>query len=149
MKYKEFFNQNPVFTLDEYISAVQKNKHTAYNNLMSYITKGKVKSIRRGLYSVIPNGNNSMTYKPDEILIASRLSKDSILAYHSALEVLGYSHSLLYRYFYYTNLRKKKIYVGNREYNSIQVPAVFKNKSNNISSRILPLGFYPLDHDRN
>ncbi len=127
--YKEFFNNHPVFTLGEYIEAIKKNKNTAYNNLVvNYIGKGKVKSIRRGLYAVVPQGSNPDNFKADEILIASRLAKDTVLAFHTALEVMGYSHSVLYRYYYYTPSRKRKINVNNREYVSVQSQVNKTNK---------------------
>ncbi len=129
MNYKDFFNKYPVFTLDEYNEVIQKNKNTAYNNLMNYIIKGRVKSIRRGLYAVVPQGSNSENFKVDEILVTSRLTKDAVLAFHTALEVMGYSHSVLYRYFYYTDTRKRKIHINNREYVSVQSPVKIMNRS--------------------
>ncbi|MFW6135103.1 MAG: type IV toxin-antitoxin system AbiEi family antitoxin domain-containing protein [Elusimicrobiota bacterium] len=121
--YKDFFNTHPVFTIDEYLSAVNKNRTTAYNNLkMNYMASGKVKSIRRGLYAVVPPGSNPEKYKPDEILIASRLSDDAVLAFHTALDVMGYSHSVLYRYYFYTKKRKRSTKLNNREYISVQYP---------------------------
>ncbi len=121
--YKEFFNTHPVFTTDEYMSAVKKNRKTAYNNLkMNYMANGRVISIQRGLYAVVPPGSDPEKYRPDEILIASRLAKDAVLAFHTALELLGYSHSALYRYYYYTRTQKRNAIINKREYRSVQYP---------------------------
>ncbi|MDA3792119.1 MAG: hypothetical protein PF545_00465, partial [Elusimicrobia bacterium] len=128
--YKNFLNEHPVFTLDEYIKEISRNKSTAYNNLMkSYISKGKVKSIKRGLYAVVPSGSNSDSFKADEILIASRLADDAVLAFHSALEVMGYNHNVFYRHYYYTDNPKRKIKINNFEYVSVKTPIKLKNIS--------------------
>lgn len=121
--YKDFLNTHSVFTMNEYMSAINKNRITAYNNLkMNYMANGKVISIRKGLYAVVPPGSNPEKYKADEILIASRLADDAVLAFHTALEVMGYSHSTVYRYYYYTNSQKRSIKINNREYRSVQYP---------------------------
>ena len=123
-EYKNFFNDHPVFTVDEYLAAlVNKNRRTAYNNLtMNYVGSGKVKNIRKGLYAVVPPGSDPEKFKPDEILIASRLSYNAVLSFHTALEVMGYAHNVMYRYYYYTREQKKGIKVNNREYIGVRYP---------------------------
>ncbi len=129
-EYKEFFNKHPVFRLDEYFEAIQRNRKTAYNNLMiNYISKGKVKSIIRGLYAVVPPGIDPDNFQVDEILIASKLVKNSVLAFHTALEVLGYCHSVLSNYYYYFPYAKRNIKINNTQYTRVKTPKRLQSNS--------------------
>jgi len=109
MEYNNFFNSHPVFTIEELRSAVNsKNIKSIYNNLKYYLNKNRIRSVRQGIYYVIPEGSQPDKFYPNNILVASCLSKDAVLAFHSALEVMGYGHSLFHRFFYYSPDRKRK-----------------------------------------
>jgi predicted transcriptional regulator of viral defense system len=127
MNYKNFFNQHPVFTIEEVLAASKGIKMSSvYANLKYYLKKGKLRIIKRGLYYVIPDDNLSDTFYPHSLLIASRLSKEAIIAFHSAFELMGYSHSIFHRFFYYTNLRKRTFIFRDDEFISVKVPESLK-----------------------
>jgi predicted transcriptional regulator of viral defense system len=46
--------------------------------------------LAKGLYAVVPQGSEARRFAPDRFLIAAALSEDAVLAYHSALELLGF-----------------------------------------------------------
>lgn len=129
MKYKEFFSKHSVFTLDEFRNAIEKKGvKSKYNSLKYYINKGKVRIIKRGLYSVIPEGRSPEKFKPNGILVASRLSGKSVLGFHTALEIMGYGHSIFHRYFYYSSKRKRKYNFQEDEFICIRTPENLKKR---------------------
>ncbi len=123
MKYKEFFREHPVFRLDEFREAI-KNKEikSGYNSLKYYINKGKVQIIKKGLYYVVPEGRSPEKFEPGRILIASRLSEDSILGFHTALEVMGYGHSVFHSFFCYSSKRKRNFNFRGDEFICAKTP---------------------------
>jgi predicted transcriptional regulator of viral defense system len=55
---------------------------------------GHLINVRRGLYARIPEGETVKEFQVDPYLIASRTSPDAVIAYHSALQLLGKTYSL-------------------------------------------------------
>jgi len=129
MEYNNFFNTHPVFTIEKLRFAVNsKNIKSIYNNLKYYLNKNRIRSVRQGLYYVIPEGSHLDKFYPNNILVASCLSKDAVLAFHSALEVMGYGHSSFHRFFYYSPDRKRKIYFKEDEFICVKIPEKLKEK---------------------
>lgn len=130
MDYKNFFIKHPVFTIEELLSALKKTKvASVYANLKYYLKKGKLRIIKRGVYYVIPEESLSDKFYPNSLLIASRLSKDAVIAFHSAFEVMGYGHSVFHRFFYYTQLRKRIFKFRDDEFISVKVPERLKRNN--------------------
>lgn len=98
MKHDEFFRKHPVFTateLDAHLSAIGTVGSRARESLLGYHRKkGHVVLIRRGLYGVIPPGAAPSSYPIDPFQVAAKLVKDSVVSYHSALEVHGHAYSV-------------------------------------------------------
>jgi predicted transcriptional regulator of viral defense system len=63
--------------------------------------------VERGVYAVVPPGMAPSRFVPDRFLVAAALREDAVLAYHSALELLGLAHSV-YRDVYYLTARRRK-----------------------------------------
>lgn len=130
MEYNNFFNTHPVFNIEELRSTVSsKNIKSIYNNLKYYLNKDRIRSIRQGLYYVVPEGRQPDRFYPNSILITSRLSKDAILAFHSALEVMGYGHSMFHRFFYYSPGRMRRFYLKEDEFICVKIPDRLKEKT--------------------
>lgn len=51
-----------------------------------FTNSGRLVRVRRGLYAAVPLGQAPETVQPDPFLLASRMTSDSALAYHTALE---------------------------------------------------------------
>ncbi len=129
MKYKDFFNKHPVFTIEEFQSFVKDGKtKSVYNNLKYYLKKGRIRSIKRGLYYVIPEDSLPDKFYPNSILLASRLSKDTVIAFHSSLETMGYGHNVFHRFFYYSTIRKRKFYFKEDEFICVNISEKLREK---------------------
>ncbi len=57
------------------------------------VRRGKAKRIHGGVYAAIPPGVSADSFWPDPILVAAALRPDTVISYHSALELLGATHS--------------------------------------------------------
>lgn len=98
MKHDEFFRKHPVFTGDDLVKHLLAHGEVgrrAQEALLAYHQKaGRVVRIRRGLYAVIPSGADSDSYPVDPFLVASKLTPDSTLTHHTALEFHGMAYSV-------------------------------------------------------
>jgi predicted transcriptional regulator of viral defense system len=114
VKHEEFFHKHPVFTGEEvadYLSSCRPSSRgltsfgevgsRAKEALLAYHRKtGRIVSIRRGLYAVVPPGANPASYPVDPFLVAAKLTKDAVLSYHTALEFLGHAYSVQEHFIY-------------------------------------------------
>ncbi len=98
MKHDAFFRKHPVFTgeeLADYLSSHGEFGGRTQESLLAYHQKaGHVVRIRRGLYAVIPSGADTESYPVDPFLIAAKLTPDSLLSHHTALEFHGKAYSV-------------------------------------------------------
>lgn len=100
-----FLEENEVFTLEEYLSAVDStvSERTRYANLQNAIHRGQAYRLKRGLYA-----SNLGVYRdrvPNGMLVAAKSADDAVVSHHSALEALGVAHSPL-RIVYFTSGQK-------------------------------------------
>lgn len=84
-----------VFTLDEAFKLAEpgQTRDRVRAVLNQYARRGRIGRVRSGLYYSIPRGRTSATWVPDRFLVASKLDAHAVLAYHSALELLGGGYS--------------------------------------------------------
>jgi predicted transcriptional regulator of viral defense system len=104
MALNEFFSRHPVFTLDELTRFLAGrgsiNRHTR-NSLLSYHRRrGRIVSVRRGLYASIPPGSDPNRFPVDPYLLASKMAQDAVLAYHTALDFHGRAYSVWEHFIY-------------------------------------------------
>lgn len=100
-----FFDQYPVFAHDEFINFVVSkgttNPHTQRELLAYHLKKGRILRIRRGYFGSLPISSwGSSNYPIDPFLIAGRVTKDAVLAYHTALDFYGVSYSVYHQFFF-------------------------------------------------
>ncbi len=109
MNMETFLAQNQVFTTEEARAAfaIEKNRNTLDNLLAYHLQKGHIVRIRQGLYYTIPRGANAKTHPIDPYLIASKMTPDATLAYHTALSFHGKLHSLRTDFIYITQKKLK------------------------------------------
>ena len=97
-KLAPFFATHPVFTVDElddFLATLSPgNPQTRQSLLKHHQKQGHILGIRRGLYASIPANAQPDTVSVDPFLLASRLTDDAVLAYHTALAFHGAAHSL-------------------------------------------------------
>lgn len=96
-RYDEFFRRHPVFTGDElarHLAARGGAGARTREAILSYHVKtGRLVRVRRGLFAVVPPGADPDSFPVDPYLIASRLTPDAVLSYHTALEFHGRAYS--------------------------------------------------------
>lgn len=104
MKLRTFFRTHPVFTVEDFagfLSSDETHNVRTQESLLAYHVKaGNIVRVRRGLYVAVPPGASPETYPVDPFLLASRMTKDAVLAYHTALELHGKAYSV-YEHFMY------------------------------------------------
>ena len=97
-KHDTFFRRHPVFTREELAEHLSTGGHVGprtQESLIAYHTRtGRLVRVRRGLFAVIPPEAGRETYPIDPYLVASRLTPDSVLSYHTALELHGRAYSV-------------------------------------------------------
>ena len=111
MSIHQFFEQNPVFTHEEFkqyiISQGTTNPNTQKEILAYHLKKQNIIRIRRGLFACAPLSSGAgESYSVDPYLIAGRINSDSVLAYHTAFDFHGVSYSL---YHQFTFMSQQKI----------------------------------------
>jgi predicted transcriptional regulator of viral defense system len=95
-KSSDFFSLRPVFRTEEFRRACASTaKRGSRANLLNYfVRQGRILPLCRGAYAVVPPGQSAQDdFKPSRYLVAAVLRPDVVLAYHTALEVLGHAHT--------------------------------------------------------
>lgn len=90
MSVKAYLEDHLVFSIDEFRSEMGEGR-TPYNLLVRAVNKGLADRVMRGIY-VSRSGRFTQT-TPDPYVIASAVSEDVVILYHSALELHGLAHS--------------------------------------------------------
>lgn len=107
MRLQELASNQPVLTGDTLRVWLDRehsrNKRSREALLSYYLREGHLVRVRRGLYAVVPPGGDPATCPVDPYLVAAKYCGDSVLAYHTALEVQGKAYSVFERYFFQSN----------------------------------------------
>lgn len=111
MSLDSFFSQSPIFSLNQLAdykskAGTAKKEHLS-QTLQYYLRKGRIISIRRGLFAVIPPHLSPEEAYIDPYALATNVTEDSILAYHTALELLGIAHTVFQRQTFKTRHKVK------------------------------------------
>lgn len=132
MKPKDFFNQNPVFTGQEYAQFLEERHAGARTQeaLLSYHLKaGNLIRIRRGLFGVIPQGASAESYVVDPYLIAAKLTSDAVIGYHSALAFYGKTYSVTHQFSILTNQRRTQFVFRDDSFRLVLFPKSLRVQS--------------------
>lgn len=121
-----FLATHAVFTvgdLKQYMAQRGSNNENTRKALLTYYrSRGRIISIRRGLYATIPPGHNPETYPVDPLLITAKMAEDSVLSYHTALEYHGKAYSSYSRLMYASERRSQPIRFRGHDYVRVPVP---------------------------
>lgn len=135
MKIDQFFYEHLVFTYQDFkdwkINHHEKiNDSSLHMMLYYYVKNGKLLSLRRELYAVVPPGSTPEALKVDSYLIAAKASQDSVLGYHTALELHGLANSSFEQFTFLTQKKVKPFEIANQRYQPVFFPSILvKNKS--------------------
>jgi predicted transcriptional regulator of viral defense system len=96
MKPSGFFAEHPVFTVNEARKALHPagGPRATSALLQHYVRTSRLMSVTHGVYAVVPPGVSPDRFRVDPFLAAAALRPDGVFSYHSALELLGASHSV-------------------------------------------------------
>jgi predicted transcriptional regulator of viral defense system len=130
MKPTDFFIRHPVFTFEAFRAAHQstgtRSPQTTGAVLKQHVAAGNLINVRRGLYARVPEGAKPATFRVDPYLVASRLATDSVIAYHSALQLLGRAHSQSNRITYLSRFRAKPFTFQDTDFVPVLVPMALR-----------------------
>jgi predicted transcriptional regulator of viral defense system len=90
-----FFSETPVFDRAQYAAALGRaaSDKVVTAMLAQHLKAGNIRRIARGVFASVPKHADAATWSVDRFLAASRLRPGGVIAYHSALELLGYAYS--------------------------------------------------------
>jgi predicted transcriptional regulator of viral defense system len=90
-----FFSETPVFDRAQYAAALGRaaSDKVVTAMLTQHLKAGNIRRIARGVFASVPKHADAATWSVDRFLAGSRLRPGGIIAYHSALELLGYAYS--------------------------------------------------------
>ena len=119
-----FFANHPVFRLEEFRDEFgDSNKdRTIRNRIQQFLKSQRLRLLSSGIYAVVPGGVDADDFAPDPILVAARLAKDSIIAYHSAFELMGYAQQPFYQTTYLTAGHRRKLQLNSSAFISLPPP---------------------------
>jgi len=127
-----FFSQHPVFTvkeLEQFLKAhYSGNVHTRKALLTYYRNRGRIISLRRGLYAVVPAGSDPTNYPVDPFLITAKLTDDAVLTYHTALEFYGKAYSAYQTYTYSSCTKSTPLTIKSNRFLGVPVPKPLREK---------------------
>jgi predicted transcriptional regulator of viral defense system len=136
MRLNQFFSKHSVFTLkdlDNYLcNHGSANLNTRKALLAYHKKKGRIVTVRRGLYAVVPYGVDPESFVADPFLIAAKMTKDSVLAYHTALEFYGKAYSVFNRLFYFSKQKSMPLHYYIHEIKQVRVPKSLRQKKNEM-----------------
>jgi predicted transcriptional regulator of viral defense system len=128
MDINDFFLRHSVFSLEEVddflASRGSGNIRTRNSLLYYYRSHGRLLSIRRGLYAVMPPDSGPI----DPYLIAAKIAKDAVIAYHTALEFHGKSYSTWKRFYYLAQRQYAPLKFQSYEFRSVAIPQSLRDK---------------------
>ncbi len=126
MNIQAFFSQNPVFRtedIDAFLSPKAPVSPTRRNSLLAYHRKqGRIVNIKRGVYAVVPYASSPDEIQVDPYLAASKLTPDSVLAYHTALEFHGRSYSIFNTFHYLSKRNLPVVRFQEHDYHCVKFP---------------------------
>jgi len=126
MNIEQFFFEHPVFRLNDFVR--WKTGYGAYNKqainsqIQHYLRSGRLLRVRRELYAVIPPNETSESLSVDPYLIAGKVTDDSILAFHTALELFGVAYSSFEQFTYLSQQKTKPFEFQARWFQSVAFP---------------------------
>lgn len=121
MKADRFLATHSVFTRAELqANLAGRAPSTVDAHIARWTRQGRVAPIKRGLYLRAEGASGEGASPPDLYLVASKMAPDAVLAYHSALEVLGYAQSLFEKITYATWTKTRPLSFQGRRFTPVR-----------------------------
>jgi len=144
MKLDSFFATHPVFSFDEAVKSLgdTKNRRGMVDRLKYHVANRRLKQVTRGIYAVVaPPGLNPDSFRPDPFLVGMSLRSDGIFSHHSALELLGASHTVRSSVTLYSARRRKAVNADGIQYTiRVHPPEMIDQKRKPVGTRRVERG---------
>ncbi len=132
MNIEFFLYEHPIFRLEEFEDWKGRqgttNPSSIHSALRHYIKLGRIKRIRRELYGVIAPNETTETAFFDSYLIAAKAAYESVLAYHTALELHGVAYSSFEQFTFITSQKIKPFEVNDQWYQPVAISKALKSQ---------------------
>lgn len=111
-----FFEAHPVFSLGQAARALGQSgeRERVRGRLKHHLKTGRLKTVARGAYVVVPYGSDPKQVKADPFQVAATLRPDAVFSHHSALELLGVAQSLWRQCTLYTSAVRRPLALADR-----------------------------------
>ncbi len=132
MSIEQFLYEHPVFRFGEL--AEWKVRHGAHNKraihalIQHHLKSGRLFRVRRELYAVIPPNETVDSVSVDPYLIAGKVTHDSVLAFHTALELFGVAYSSFEQFTYLSEQKTKPFEFQGHWFQPVAIPASLRAK---------------------
>jgi predicted transcriptional regulator of viral defense system len=133
-KMRTFLDQHPVFTLDEFRKelGLKSGSRVASDMMLHQKKMKRIGTATKGLYYVVRPGQTAIEAPVDAFLLASKLAPDSVLAYHTALDLKGFGHSFFNKYYYFTNRPRPACRFRQDHFRAVLTPEKLQQKSKEL-----------------
>jgi len=132
MKTDQFFARHPVFTRADFAASRRDEEgssdRTPQDLLGYHVEQGNLLRVRRGLYAVVPPDADPATVPVDAYLLASKMTDDAVLGYHTALELQGVAYSSSDRLLYLTRRETKPLTFRGLSFCPVLVPKALRDR---------------------
>ena len=129
---EKFFYEHPVFRFGELAHWKKNNAsetETAVHQSLNYYLKTKrIIRIKKELYAVVPPNETPDSLSVDPYLIAGKSSDDSVLAYHTALELYGMAYSSFEQFYFMTQQKIKPFEFSHQYFQPAAWPKVLRTE---------------------
>lgn len=126
-----FLDSNPVFTIGELrkFHKLPESSREAYDLILYHKNMGRIGRIKDGVYFTIRPGQSANNTSVDPYLLASKLAPDAVLAYHTALDLLGFGHSVFTSYYYFSDRFRPALRFQRGHFRAFVTPEKLQRKS--------------------
>lgn len=128
---REFLEHHPVFTLEEFRKdfSIPNRRREASDMIQYNKSMGRLGMIKEGLYYAIRPGQSERTAPVDPFLLSSKLTPDAVLSFHTALDLLGFGHSVFNTYYCFSNRFRPALRFRRDHFRIVMTPEKLQVKS--------------------
>jgi len=126
-----FLARNPVFRFEDFVAVHsaggRRSRQTSAAVLKQHVASGNLVNLRRGLYATVPKGTSPGDLQVDPYLLATKLAKEAVIAYHAALQFHGRAYSIWRRFHYLTRKRVQGFEFRGAEFVPVLAPVAIRS----------------------
>lgn len=131
-----FLSFHPIFRLDELrehrASSNASGDRSLESLLQYYHRRGRIESIRQGVYAVVPKGSATSRAVADPLLVAGRCVPDAVIVNHSALDFHGLAYSQFRTYTFQTHSTARRFEYQGSSFVPVSPASALKRTGNEL-----------------